>query len=172
MPGPTGPGERPGGAESRFKSVGNGPTGPTGPRQPFDWLDDAPLRHGALRLIQTAIARGWLEGAEHADRRARLVDALARLALDPASPSQDSLQACRLLAVSMTAANLRILDRSLSRRRRPRRRRMGKTLQGEGGPPCGPSGRGPAQPGWSWESPCPAPISGTDRDVSPTLGRD
>jgi hypothetical protein len=31
-------------------------------------------------MIQTAIARGWLEGAEHADRRARLVDALIKLA--------------------------------------------------------------------------------------------
>jgi hypothetical protein len=37
-------------------------------------------------MIETAIARGWLEGVEHSDRRARLVDALARLALDPASP--------------------------------------------------------------------------------------
>src|SRR5262249_15870224 len=63
------------------------------------------------RMIQIAIARGWLEGEKHAGRRARLVDALARLALDPASPIRDKLQACRLLAVSMTAADLRILGR-------------------------------------------------------------
>jgi hypothetical protein len=57
-------------------------------------------------MIQIAIARGWLEGAEHAGRRAKLVDALARLALDPASPIRDKLQAPPLLAASMTAANL------------------------------------------------------------------
>ena len=31
-------------------------------REPFAWLDDARLRHGGLRMIETAIARGWLEG--------------------------------------------------------------------------------------------------------------
>jgi hypothetical protein len=134
---PTGPGEHLGGDERRPVATGNGSPGPTGPREPFDWLGDAQLRHGGLRMIETAIARGWLEGAEHADRRARLVDALVRLALDPASPSRDSLQACRLLAVSMTAANLRMLDRSLPRLRRARRGRMGTNLQG--GPPCGPT---------------------------------
>ena len=65
-------------------------------------------------MIQYA-ARGWLEGPEHADRRTRLVDALARLALDPATSDRDILQACRLLAVSMTAANLRMLDSSIPR---------------------------------------------------------
>jgi hypothetical protein len=82
---PTGPGERPGEAVSPSRMGGNGPTAPTGSTEPFDRLDDAQLRHGGLRMIQTAIARGWLEGDELADRRARLVDALARLALDPAS---------------------------------------------------------------------------------------
>jgi hypothetical protein len=124
---PTGTDERPGGAERRPGAAGDGLTGPTDPREPFDWLDDAQLRHGGLRMIQTAIARGWLEGAEHADRRARLVDALARLALDPATSTREALQATRLLAVSMSAANLRMLDRSLPRRRKPRRRRMGKS---------------------------------------------
>ena len=83
----------------------------------------------------------WLDGAEHAGHRAKLVDALARLAHDPASLIRDKLQACRLRACSMTAANLRMLDRSLPRRRKPRRRRMGRNRQGEGGPPCGPTGR-------------------------------
>jgi hypothetical protein len=110
-------------------------------RELFDWLDDAPPRHGGLRMIQTAIARGWLEGPEHADRRARLVDALARLTRDPATPIRDVLQACRLLAVSMIAADLRLLDRSLPRRRKPRRRRMGMNRQREGGLPCGPTDR-------------------------------
>ena len=75
-------------------------------REPFDWLDDAQLRHGGLRMIQTAIARGWLEGDEHAGRRAKLVDALARLAHDPATPDRDMLQASRLLALSVPATNL------------------------------------------------------------------
>jgi hypothetical protein len=75
------------------------------------------------------------DGPEHADGWARLVDALARLALDPASPSRDSLQACRLLAVSMTAANLRMLARSIPRRRKPRRRTMGTNRRGGGGEP-------------------------------------
>jgi hypothetical protein len=34
-----------------------------------------------------------------------------------------------------------ILDRFLPRRQKPRRRRMGRDCQGEGGPPCGPNGR-------------------------------
>jgi hypothetical protein len=145
---PIGPGECPGEADTPSRTAGTGPTEPTGPREPFDWLDDAQLRHGGLRMVQTAIARGWLEGAEHADRRARLVDALARLALDPASPSRESLEACRLLAVSMTAANLRMLDRSLPRRRKPRRRRMAESLRGEGGNRCAATGRaGPTGPG-------------------------
>ena len=93
-------------------------------------------------MIQTSIARGWLEGPEHADRRARLVNALASLALDPASPSRDSLQAYRLLAVSMTAANLRMLDPSLPRRRK-HRHRMRKTLQGEGDLRAGRAAAGP-----------------------------
>jgi hypothetical protein len=138
---PTGPGERCGKAESLARTAGNGTTEPTGPREPFDWLDDAQLRHGGLRMVQTAIARGWLEGPEHTARRARLVDALMGLIRDPASPIRDKLQACRLLAGSMTAANLRMLDRSSPRRRKARRRRMGTNLQGEGGPPCGPTGR-------------------------------
>ena len=142
---PTGPGERPGGAESGPGAAGDRPPEPTGPREPFDWLGDAQLRHGGLRMIQTAIARGWLEGDEHAGRRARLVDALARLALDPASPIRDKLQATRLLAVSMTAANLRMLDRSLPRRRKPRRRRMGTDLRGEGGTDA-PRPAGPGRP--------------------------
>ena len=140
---PTGPGERPGGAESPVRTGGNGPTAPTRPREPFDWLDDAQLRHGGLRMIETAIARGWLEGDELAGRRAKLVDALARLARDPASPIRDKLQATRLLAVSMTAANLRMLDRSLPRRRKPRRGRMRTNLQGAGEPRAGrPDGPG------------------------------
>jgi hypothetical protein len=60
---------------------------------------------------------------------------------DPASPIRDKLQACRLLAVSMTLANLRMLDRSLPQRSNARRGRMGTNLQGERGPPCGPTGR-------------------------------
>jgi hypothetical protein len=56
-----------------------------------------------LRMIHAVIACGGLEGDEHADRRAKLVDARARLALDPASPVRDKLQACQLLAASMTA---------------------------------------------------------------------
>jgi hypothetical protein len=138
---PTGPRKPSGEAESRLKTGGNGPTDPTGPRELFDWLDDAQLRHGGLRMIQTAIARGWLEGDEHAGRRAKLVDALTRLARDPTTPIRDKLQACRLLAVSMTSANLRILDRSLPRRPEARRSRMGTDLQGEEGPPCVPTGR-------------------------------
>lgn len=106
---------------------------PTGPREPFDWLDDAQVRHGGLRMIQTAVARGWLEGPAYAGRRAKLVDALANLALDPTTPVRDSLQACRLLVCSMTAANLRMLDSSLPRRRKARRHRMGTDRQGEGG---------------------------------------
>jgi hypothetical protein len=88
---------------------------------------------------------------EHAGRRAKLVDALARLALDPASPIRDKLQACRLLAVSMTAANLQMLDHSIPSGRKARQGRMGTNLQGERGPPCGPTVRsetsGPAGPG-------------------------
>jgi hypothetical protein len=156
---PTGPSERAGGAESPSRMAGNGPTDPPGPREPFDWLDDAQLRHGGLRMVQTTIARGWLERPEHADRRARLVDALARLALDPTSPNRDSLQACRLIAGSMTAANLRMLGRSLTRRRKPRRRRMGTNLQGEGGPPCGPIGRAGA-----------TGPTGPDRPTGPAAG--
>ena len=98
MPEPTRPGERPGGAERLPGAAGNGSPELTGPRQPFDWLGDAQLRHGGLRRIETAIARGWLEGDELADRRARLVDALARLALEPASPIRDKLRAFRLLS--------------------------------------------------------------------------
>jgi hypothetical protein len=72
---PTVPSKPLDGAESPVKSSGNGPTDPTGPREPFNWLDDTQLRHGGLRMIQTAIARGWLEGDEHAGRRAKLVEA-------------------------------------------------------------------------------------------------
>jgi hypothetical protein len=46
-----------------------------------------------LRMIHAVIARGWLDGDAHAGRRAKLVDALARLPLDPASPIRDKLQA-------------------------------------------------------------------------------
>jgi hypothetical protein len=110
-------------------------------------------------MIRTAIAGGWLDADELAERRARLVDALVKLALDPASPTRESLQAGRLLAVSITAANLRILDRSLPRRGKPRRSRMGISLQGEGGPPCGPTGRsrptGPDRPTARNPLPCP-----------------
>jgi hypothetical protein len=137
----TGPGELPGQAESPSRTAGNGPVGSVGPRERLDWLDDAQLCHGGLRLIETAIARGWLKGVEHSDRRLRLVDALARLALDLASPIRESLQACRLLAVSMTVANLRMLDRSLPRRRKARRRRMGTDLRGEGGNRYAATGR-------------------------------
>ena len=41
-------------------------------RELFDWLADAPLLNCGWRLIQTAIARGWLEGAEHAAHRAAI----------------------------------------------------------------------------------------------------
>ena len=119
---PTGPGERPGGAESPSRTAGNGPTGSVGPREPFDWLDDAQLRHGGLRMIRTAIARGWLEGAEHADRRARLVDALAKLALDPASPT-------RRLAPGLPVA------RRLDDRRQPPDARPLATATPEASPP-------------------------------------
>jgi hypothetical protein len=86
---------------------------PTAPRERFDWLDDIQLRHGELRMIQTAIARGWLEGPEHAGKRARLVDALVKLAEDPTSTDRDKLQACRLLTCSMSLANLRTFNCSL-----------------------------------------------------------
>ena len=97
--------------------------------------------YGKFQVIQTAIIGGRLEGDEHAGSRAKLVDALARLAHDPATSMRETLQACRLLMVTMSNANLRMPDNSLPRRRKPRRRRMVKTLQGEGGSPCGPIGR-------------------------------
>ncbi len=118
---------------------------PTAQREPFDWLDDFQLRHGGLRMIQTAIARGWLEGPEHAEKRAKLVDALVKLADDPKTHDRDKLQACRLLVGSMTAANLRILESTLPRRPTARRRRMGRNRRGEGGQLCatGDAERGP-----------------------------
>jgi hypothetical protein len=116
------------------------------PREPFDWLDDPQLRHGGLRMIQTAIARGWLEGPEHAERRARLIDSLVKLALDDATPVRDSVSACRLLAYSMTDANIRILRRSLSSPAKRRDRRMRIERQGEGGRGTRRPG-GPQQPG-------------------------
>ena len=128
---PTGPSERPDGPTRGPGAVGNRPPDPTGPREPFDWLDDAQLRHGGPRMIQTAIARGWLEGDEHAGRRARLVDALVRLALDPATSMRETPQACRLLMVTISNANIRMLDCPLPRK--ARRRRMGPGRQGEGG---------------------------------------
>ncbi len=105
----------------------NGPT-----RERFDWLADPQTRHGGLEMIRTAIRRGWLEGdaPELVERRARLIEAMMRLITDPATEVSDRehLQACRLMAVEMTAANSRLLDRLLPRRRKPRRRRMRKTL--------------------------------------------
>jgi hypothetical protein len=78
---------------------------------------------------------------EH-DKLCRAVNELARLALDPASPIRDSLRACRSLAVSMTVANLRMLDGSLPRHRQPRRCRIeNKPSGGEERPPCGSPGR-------------------------------
>ena len=47
---PTGPGKPTGKAKSPSRTGGNGPAEPTGPREPFDWLDDAQLRHGGLRM--------------------------------------------------------------------------------------------------------------------------
>jgi hypothetical protein len=44
--------------------------------------------HGGLRMIQTAIRRGWLEGSapDLAERRAKLIVALIRHLSDPATP--------------------------------------------------------------------------------------
>ena len=32
-------------------------------REPFDWISDAEVWHGGLRMIQNAIRRGWLGGS-------------------------------------------------------------------------------------------------------------
>jgi hypothetical protein len=100
------------------------------PSNPVDWLDDAHLRRGGPRMTQIAIARAWLEGPYHAERRARLVDCLVKLALDPSTPVRDNVSAYRLLACSMTGANLRMLGRSFSRQSKPRQHRMRARPQG------------------------------------------
>jgi hypothetical protein len=104
--------------------------------------------------------RRWLEGVEHADRQAQLVDALARLALDLASPIREKLQASGLLLVAMTAANLRMLDRSLLRRRKAGHDTMGADRQTGAGTSIGAVRAGPRR------SDLPrlaAPITGTRR---------
>jgi hypothetical protein len=59
--------------------------------EPFLWLDDAQARHGGLRLIHSAVARGWMSGRtpELVKRRAALVRALARVIDDPRTPFRD-----------------------------------------------------------------------------------
>jgi len=69
-------------------------------------------------MIQTAIARGWIEGPEHAGKRARLVDALVKPAEDPTSTDRDKLQAWRLVTCSMSLANLRTFKCSLPKLKR------------------------------------------------------
>jgi hypothetical protein len=81
-------------------------------REPFDRLRDPHTRHGRLRMISTAIRRGWLEGAspELAERRRLLIEALLNLLHDPETEAsaRERLRACKLMAVEITEAHLRL----------------------------------------------------------------
>ena len=99
-------------------------------REAFDWLHDPQLRHGGLRMIQTAVRRGWLDGPEHAERRADLVEALVELVTDPATPIREMIQAAGIMMTSISNANLRAMS---AEPRKPRRGRMkGSKLGGRG----------------------------------------
>ena len=96
------------------------------PREPFDWLKDPQTRHGGLRLIESAIARGWLDAPEFTERRARLVEALEDVMLNPATSHRDAV-AIGGLFMTMDNANLELLEaelRSIRKPPKPRRRKM------------------------------------------------
>jgi hypothetical protein len=93
--------------------------------EPFDWLADPQTRHGGLEMIRAAVRRGWLEGSapELVTRRRRLIEALMTLLNDPATEATDRerIQACRVMLLDMTEANIRLtFGGELARR--PRRR--------------------------------------------------
>lgn len=107
-------------------------------RDAFDWLADPQTRHGGLATIVTAIRRGWLEGdaPELVERRARLIEALAKLMDDPATEAtyRECVQVFRMI-VAMSEANIRLaLGGELDRR--TRRRRMNRTARGRGVEPA------------------------------------
>lgn len=65
---------------------------------PFQWLEDPAHRRSALVLIRRSINAGWLDGPEHAGRRAALVEALARLAGSEAIGDRERNQVAWCLA--------------------------------------------------------------------------
>jgi hypothetical protein len=69
-------------------------------RARFDWLAESSNRRSALRLVLTAVLRGWLNprGPEHAALRL----ALLRLVDDPATPMREVLRAIRILCLAVS----------------------------------------------------------------------
>ena len=116
------------------------------PRRPVprSWRWSRPPRRGN-RADERPEARALRLARRRRARRANLIDALARLALGPATSLRQTLQACRLLMVIICNANLRMLDCSLPRN--ARRRRMGANRQGEGGAVTPRSGMRERKPG-------------------------
>jgi hypothetical protein len=89
-------------------------------RDPFDWLtEDAQRRRGGLRLIRQAVRRGWLDGPEHAGRRALLMEALGRLVEDRSLPPRHVVALARTY-MEMAAANFGLKPPQLQPMRRPR----------------------------------------------------
>ncbi len=76
-------------------------------REPFDWIADRQIRHGGLRMIRTAVRRGWLAGSALAERRAKLISALMTLLNDPATEAsvREELQVIGSM-VKMTEADM------------------------------------------------------------------
>jgi hypothetical protein len=66
-------------------------------RTPFDWLRDPDQRGSALRQIEFALARGWLDPTT-ADV-APLKDTLTELIVDPSTSAAQSRRMQRVLAV-------------------------------------------------------------------------
>jgi hypothetical protein len=88
----------------------------------FEWLQDRQWRHGGLATIQTAVARGWMNGLELASRRADLVEALGRIVDDPVA----ELNARELTQIMRIYEAMETANSSLARtprKTRPARKR-------------------------------------------------
>jgi hypothetical protein len=64
--------------------------------RPFAWLAEGHCRRSALRLVFSAVKRGWMSGPENAGRRAALQAALEELMDDPATRPGELLGVARI----------------------------------------------------------------------------
>ncbi len=65
----------------------------------YEWIRDGYRRRSALRDVESAIRRGWLDGPDQADRRRALCEAVADLVADPATREREILRLGRIVAL-------------------------------------------------------------------------